>query len=301
MGTVPGELDHFVVRGMRLSYHSFGPPNGRPLLCLHGFLDTGASFAFMAEHLPEFRIVAPDMRGHGHSEWVGAGGYYHFYDYYDDCRVLVSALGWSRFALLGHSMGGSIATGLAALEPEWVEALILFEGMGPPFTDPVDTPARLRRWSDALRKRDKPPADRRRDRRVMAGTADAAQRLCALNPRITPGRAAQLAEWGTEPAEGGVAWRHDPLHRTPSAKPFLREEAESLWGAVRAPVLSVQGSESGWMRDQLPERYAVLSSVIAATLAGAGHNIHHDQPERAADAVRAWLASTDHRPAALDP
>ena len=112
-----GELHYYSVRGLRLAYRTYGEAGGRPLLCFHGFLDHGASFRFMAEHLPEFRVVAPDVRGHGHSDWVGPGGYYHFYDYYDDARALLDQLGWSRFALLGHSMGGSIATGLAALEP----------------------------------------------------------------------------------------------------------------------------------------------------------------------------------------
>ena len=189
---------------MRLAYHVFGPADGRPLLCVHGFLDHGQSFRFLAEQLPSFRVVAPDVRGHGASDWVGPGGYYHFYDYYDDARALVDALGWSQFALLGHSMGGSIATGLAALEADRVEALIVLEGMGPSFADLSKSVDRLRGWSFVMRKAPhaEGPEGRRAARRVMADVDAAARRLRAVNPRLAADRARGLAETFTEPVEG---------------------------------------------------------------------------------------------------
>ena len=289
------------VRGLELAYHTWGDPRGAPVVCIHGFMDHGRSFAFMAEHLPEGSfVIAPDMRGHGHSGWVGAGGYYHFYDYFDDLRVLVDHLGLARFSVVAHSMGGSVAAGLVALMPERVDALVLLEGMGPPFVDLADQPLRLKAWTDALRKKSCVGGveERRRSRRPLGSVKDAAERLRAANPRLTPARAEALAHTFTEPAEGGaqVVWRQDPLHRTPSAKPFLRAEAEALWRRITCPVLSLVGAESPWRPDDLAERHAVLADVRVAAVPGAGHNIHHDAPELLARAVAAWVGGA---PAAL--
>ncbi len=290
MSVLQSELHTYAVRGLNLAYHAYGDPGGRPLLCIHGFLDHGASFRFMAEALPGFRVVAPDVRGHGHSDWVGPGGYYHFYDYYDDMRALVAGLGWERFHLLGHSMGGSVATGLAALESEKVVSLTLLEGVGPPYTDVSETVSRLGRWSAALRKPslDAGPSARRAGRRVMSDVEDAARRLVALNPRMPLERAVSLAATATQPVEGGVVWRHDPLHRTPAAKPFLREEAVSIWRGVRAPVLSLFGADSGFRPEGLEDRHRTFANVTTGTIEGAGHNIHHDRPDVLAAVVRAW-------------
>ena len=292
------ELRFHSVRGLQLAYHVYGDPGGVPLLCVHGFLDHGASFRFMAEHLPGFRVVAPDMRGHGHSEWIGAGGYYHFYDYYDDVRALVRALDWTGFHLVGHSMGGSIATGLAALDSDRVRSVILLEGMGPPYSDLCDAVDRIGRWSGALRKPrlDGGPAQRRATRRTMVDVDDAARRLTTLNPRLPASRARALAASGTEAVDGGVVWRHDPLHRTSAAKPFIRDEAEALWRGIQAPVLSLMGSDSGWRPGDLQDRYRVFARVTTGTVQEAGHNIHHDQPILLARVVREWVREPGKRP-----
>ncbi len=291
----------YTVRGLDLAYHAWGDPKDTPLLCLHGFMDHGLSYSFFVEALPEgYFVVAPDMRGHGHSGWVGAGGYYHFYDYFDDMRTLLDHLQWSEFGVLGHSMGGSVATGLTAMMPERVHALVLMEGMGPPFAEVNGLPGRLARWSAAL---DKPAfvgdvAHRRRARKVLADHDEAAQRLRRVNPRLTAERAQRLAHTFTEPAEGaqGVVWRQDPLHRTPSAKPYLRSEAESLWAQITCPVLSLQGAESVWLPEDLTERHAALKDVTSGQVPGAGHNLHHDQPQVIAEATHAWVR---HAPEAL--
>lgn len=293
----------YTVRGLPLAYHAWGDPEGSPLLCLHGFMDHGQSYAFLVEALAEgYYVVAPDMRGHGHSGWVGAGGYYHFYDYFDDMRTLLDHLGWGRFGVVGHSMGGSVATGLTAMLPDRVHALVTLEGMGPPFNDVGELPERLNRWSTALRK----PAyqgdvqARRRGRSVLAGLEDAAARLSKMNPRLTPERAARLAQTFTEPChEGeGVVWRQDPLHRTPAAKPYLRDEAQSLWHSITCPVLSLMGGASAWVPEDLAERHAQFKDLTWARVPGAGHNLHHDQPELVAAAAHAWM---QHRPGDLPP
>jgi pimeloyl-ACP methyl ester carboxylesterase len=220
------------------------------------------------------------MRGHGDSGWVGAGGYYHFYDYFDDVRRVVDALGCERLLLVGHSMGGSVATGTAALLGARVRALVLLEGMGPAFAELTRTRGRLGRWVAALGQPavDGDVAYRRRRRRVMSNIEEAAERLRRFNPRLSEARSRALAGSFTEPVEHGVAWRFDPLHRTPAAKPFVLEEARALWAAVEAPTLSLFG-ELGFGPPDLADRHAALREVRAGVLPGVGHNIHHERPD----------------------
>ena len=105
---------------------------GRPLLLLHGF--TGAKEDF-TEHegwvdrlaSRGWHVVAPDQRGHGDSDQPGDEAAYSFEQYAVDALALVDALGWSGFALLGHSMGGMIAQHVALAAPDRVRALVLMD------------------------------------------------------------------------------------------------------------------------------------------------------------------------------
>jgi pimeloyl-ACP methyl ester carboxylesterase len=105
---------------------------GRPLLLLHGF--TGAKEDFTFEHgwldqLAErgFHAVAPDHRGHGGSSKPDAEAAYSFDILADDALGLVETLGWGRFSLLGHSMGGMVAQIVAGRVPERLAALVLMD------------------------------------------------------------------------------------------------------------------------------------------------------------------------------
>jgi pimeloyl-ACP methyl ester carboxylesterase len=282
------------VRGLELAYHEWGEASAPLVLCLHGFMDHGLAFAELAEALAaRWRVIAVDFRGHGHSGWVGAGGYYHFYDYFHDVDALHAALGRPGLRLLAHSMGGSVASGFAAMRPESVAALVSLEGMGPPAGSLDELPGRLVRFSEAQRAEPMAGdvASRRRARAPMASLDIAAERLRRANPRLDPARARRLAESFTEPTEGGArVWRYDPLHRTPGARPYLLDEVERIWGAIRAPVLSVIGGDSPFRTSDAGRRHRALGGAVrVAEVAGAGHNLHHDHPEAIAALAEWWF------------
>lgn len=100
---------------------------GRPLLLVHGF--TGAKEDF-ADHLDALAaegwwVVAPDLRGHGASTQPPLEADYALATFAADLVGLVDGLGWERFALLGHSMGGMIAQELVLDHPDRVDRLVL--------------------------------------------------------------------------------------------------------------------------------------------------------------------------------
>lgn len=249
----------------------------------------------MAEYLdPSIRLIAPDMRGHGESEWVGAGGYYHFYDYYHDVRTIFSALGAPNIYLVGHSMGGSIATGMAAMLGEQVLGLLLLEGTGPSETPLEATTGRLLRWSKSLQHAELngDVQVRRQSRTIMPDLDAAVMRLCRWNARLTESSARMLAASMVEPADNqpGLVWRYDPLHRTPAAKPFLLEESKSIWGDITAPTIALYGAH-GIRAERMNERYQAFRSLTVGTILEAGHNLHHEHPDLLANVVEDMMST----------
>jgi pimeloyl-ACP methyl ester carboxylesterase len=100
---------------------------GRPLLLVHGFTGAATDFVDFLDPLAEagWHVVAPDLRGHGGSSHPTAEDDYSFELFAGDVTGLADALGFDRFTLLGHSMGGMIVQVLALSAPERIEALIL--------------------------------------------------------------------------------------------------------------------------------------------------------------------------------
>ena len=113
---------------------------GRPLLLVHGYTGARNDFADFVEPLAErgWHVVAPDLRGHGDSSKPAEEGAYSLAQFSTDLIGLADALGWERFVLLGHSMGGMVAQVLVVDRPERVQALVLMDtGHGAVPVDPA--------------------------------------------------------------------------------------------------------------------------------------------------------------------
>lgn len=113
-----------------------GPAGGRPLLLVHGFGGAKEDFADHLEALGArgWHVVAPDLRGHGETEWPKGEGAYSFDTFAEDLLELAASRGWSSFTVLGHSMGGMIVQEVALARPEVVDALVLMDTTHGPLT-----------------------------------------------------------------------------------------------------------------------------------------------------------------------
>ena len=107
-----------------------GMPGAPRVLALHGWLDNAASFLPLAPFLDGIELVAIDMPGHGRSAHLPAGADYAFAGALANLLDVADTLGWDRFGLLGHSMGGAIASLLAAACPERVTRLLAIDAIG---------------------------------------------------------------------------------------------------------------------------------------------------------------------------
>ena len=266
---------------LRLAARAWGPEDAPPVLALHGWLDNAASFDRLAPLLPGLRIVALDHAGHGRSEHRGHGTY-HFIDFVADAIAAAAALGWGRFAVLGHSLGAGVAALLAGTIPERITRLALLEGLGPLTEAPERAPARLR---DALEAELRPE---RAPRRVLPDL-DAAAAARARAGDLTLDAARLLAARGTEPCGDGLAWRADPRLRLPSRLRLTDDHLLAFLRAIACPTRVVLASR-GWPMDPaaLQARLAAIAGASVVHVDG-GHHVHLDDPEPVAAALAGHL------------
>lgn len=279
---LPGRVELAALR-----YNAGAPQR---VLALHGWLDNAASFAPLAAALPEVEIVALEFAGHGRSGHLPAGGWYHFVDYLDDVLAALDALGLARADLLGHSLGGAVATCLAAACPERVARLLLIEALGPLSATPGHGARSLR---DAI-------AARRalvgKQRRVFADPSSAVAARLAAN-RMQPTSAERLITRGIQGVEGGYIWSSDPRLTAISPARFSETLVQEWIAAVEAPTLVIAAEQhpdyfDPALRDQ---RLALLRDGRQRVLPG-HHHLHMDDPQPVAQALRAFLAETAARP-----
>jgi len=274
-------LEDFTVRGLRHRVTWWGDRTQIPIVLLHGFQDCGATWQFLADCLPpQWSLAAPDWRGFGHSERASGG--YWFPDYFADLDALLDMLvPGSPVRIIGHSMGANIAQIYAGVRPRRLTWLVNLEGFGLPRTDPRDAPARYARWLEELRE----PLREGRYRSV----AQLASFLRSKNPRLTPDRADFVANAWTRPtsavsASTDVELLFDPRHRLVNPVLYRREEAEACWARVEAPVLLVKGvaddgTRSQTLRADADEMRQRIRNLHIVTVPGAGHMVHHEEPE----------------------
>jgi pimeloyl-ACP methyl ester carboxylesterase len=290
----PSRSDFITVRNLRYHIRRWGSDAAPKIVMLHGWMDVSASFQFVVDELThDWQVIAPDWRGYGRSDRSG-GDCYWFPDYLGDLDVILDHYSPGEAVnLLGHSMGGNVATLYAGVRPERVAKLVNLEGFGLPATTPEQAPARYAKWLAELRC----PAGMR----VYATQADVAARLQKNNPRLSDERAAFLARhWAACNERGEWEILGDPAHMLTNPVLYRIEEVLACWRAITAPVLWVEAADTEawrWMgpkesaRAEIDRRIACIANVRTKTIDNAGHMLHHDQPVMVARLIEAFLLS----------
>ena len=289
MPTHPSESTFLDIRGLRYHVRRWKHPGAPKIVLLHGWMDVSASFQFMvAELRGRWDVYAPDWRGYGETDWAKADCYW-FPDYLADLDFILGHVdAASPVNLVGHSLGGNVASLYAGIRPARVARLVNLEGFGMPTTRPEQAPGRYSTWLDELHERPQ--------LRPYADFAALEARLRAGNSRLTAERAHFLARhWGRENEDGSVVLRGDPAHKIVNANLYRYEEALACWRQVKAPDLWVEGAESETIQRMkldpahVAERRAAFRDLRFATVPDAGHMLHHDQPALVAALVEDFL------------
>lgn len=274
-----------VINGLKiaaLSTSSGKPPGAPKLLCVHGWLDNANSFTGLMGELKDADIVAIDLPGHGHSGHLPPESDYHMTDMPFLLLEIAKELGWQQFHLVGHSLGGCIATLTAAAAPDLIESLVLIEASGPVTEPPQALPDRLKK---ARAHRDD---NRRFQSRTFSKKEEAVMaRLAAA--KMSPESALLIIERQLKEVPGGYHWRFDPRQRMASPVYLTEEQVLAVLSAIEAQTLVVE-AEDGYLatRAATQNRLQQICSCTVARVPG-HHHMHMDDPGPTADAIKKHL------------
>ena len=252
---------------MRLHLHEWGDPNAPAVVCLHGITAHGLRFRRLAEErlANRFRVLAPDLRGHGRSEreppWT-------FDTFVEDVLETLDGAGVGSAAWVGHSFGGRLALETASTAPERVERIALLD------------PAFHVLPHIAL------------DRAENAGGSFASpEEALAARLESDPGSPREFVE---EDVEQHLEHAPDSRYRFR----YCRSTVVSVYGelateppppeTVRVPLLIVHAPQFGLVRD---EHLAAYPNAEILAVPG-GHMVYWDAWEQTADAIERFLENT---------
>jgi pimeloyl-ACP methyl ester carboxylesterase len=287
-GSGPTSRIYFSQR-LRLHYVDWGNPDAPPLLLVHGGRDHCRNWDWVANALRhDWHVLAPDLRGHGDSQWSPDGSY-TIAGYVYDFAQLIHQQELAPVSIVAHSLGGVIALRYAGIYPENVRRLVAIEGLG---ASPRRSRERRRRpiaermqaWID-----DQRGLSARVPRRY-ATIEDAYRRMREVNPHLSPDQALHLTEHGVNQNEDGTySWKFDNYVRAEPPYEMTETDIQELWARITCPTLLIYGKES-WASNPLDDgRISHFRQARVETLDDAGHWVHHDRLEAFLELVRGFL------------
>ena len=284
--SAPGPTSHrFLSQRLRLHYVDWGNSDLEPLLMIHGGRDHCRNWDWIAHSLREkWHIIAPDLRGHGDSDW-SPDGHYDMASYVYDLAQLIHQKGLAPVTILAHSLGGNIALRYAGLYPETVKSIVAIEGLGWPPKVLAERAKktfdeRLRDWIEEKRS-----FAGRLPRRYQS-IEEALGRMQGENKHLSPEQAYHLTVHGTVQNEDGTySWKFDNYVRNWPAYDMPTDELQALWAKIKCPTLLVYGEESWASSPEDDGRIKFFSNAKVQGFADAGHWVHHDQLQLFLDAL----------------
>ncbi len=253
---------------------------GAPVVFVHGFSNDRFVWDDAARALPEaYRPICYDLRGHGDSGWSVAGRY-HLTDHASDLAAIFEALSLERAVVVGHSLGGNVATIFAARHPERVRALAL-----------VDTGPAL--GQDAWRRAS---GDVTEQARAYETVAEFRKLIGLAYPLAAPAALDRLARTSlVQRRDGRFEPKLDPiLLDLLGTEEQWRETEALLWDALaklRCPVLLARGERSAMLPEAVARRMVddVIADARLVQIPNAGHPVALDNGPALSAALEAFL------------
>lgn len=256
--------------------------SGEVIIGLHGFLDNAASMEGLAPFFHNYHYIALDFAGHGNSSHRPHGTHYNLLDYVQDLHALVQEQGIDKFTLVGHSLGGIIATIYASVFPEKVKGVVSIDACGP-LTESEETTAKQIRDSVESRWR------KTRNRLRVVELEQAVKARCEITDISEENARTILLRNLTQDAGGHYFWASDPKLRTRSSIRLTEGQAKALMENIRCPVLFIAASDSfKKVSEAFASRKSWFSHARCEQFVG-GHHIHMEKPEEVGTAIRDFV------------
>ena len=262
-----------------------GGEGGANVIALHGWLDNAASFVPLAACLPEaLDFVALDLPGHGRSAHLGPGAEYTTTGAINAVLDAADALGWERFALLGHSMGAGIASLIAAAVPQRVTRLVAIEALGALSERVERTAARMREAVAAAR------ALPGKQLRVFADL-DAPVRARMQANGLSEATARLLVERGVRSVEGGCVWSTDPRLTLPTAIRLDEAQIDDVVANIGCPARVIYADPpQAYFPEPLRSRRAARLPDGELFVIPGTHHLHMEDPAAVVGVIGDFLS-----------
>lgn len=267
--------------GLSLYYRAYGDPLARaaPVLCLPGLTRNSKDFHRLARRLaPARRVICPDYRGRGRSDYASDPATYRPAGHIDDIRHLLAAEQVDRVIVVGTSFGGFLAMGMALAMPSSLRAVILND-VGPEVSDKG-----IARIMDYVG-RDSPQPD------WASAAAEAKRMFPTLSLRTDEEwLAAARATW-REGDDGLLHFDWDTRLVRAISRARKGFDPWSLFrGITRLPVLAIRGELSDVLTIDTFRRMANTHPAMqSVTVPGCGHPPSLSEPA-AVEALDEFLA-----------
>lgn len=270
---------------LRLHYLDWGNAAAPHLLLVHGVQDHCHTWDWFADSFAgDYHVVAPDLRGHGDSQWV-LGSSYHMMDYVYDLAQLVRQAKLEPLVVIGHSMGGTLASLFAGLHPDLVTKLVLIEGVGLwPGMMEGGVVDRMAMWMENTR-----TLAARQPRRYPS-LESAFERMHQANAHLSEDQARYLTIHGTNQNEdGSYSWKFDNYTHAFAPNRMPVEDMVEIWKNIQCPTLCLNAKEGFGHRTGQDGTLAHFAEGRMVDIADAGHWVHHDQLEAVVTEVQSFL------------
>jgi pimeloyl-ACP methyl ester carboxylesterase len=267
------------VNGIRMTYWDW-ESSGPTILLLHNSSGFGRIWDWLARALhPDFRVVAPDLRGHGDTD-KPAGGYADE-DHAADIEDLIRQLGLDWLIVGGYSLGSRVGMIYAAKHPGQVQYLLLVGG--PPYAPLVADAAESQRVK--LKAEEMRTSPRR-----FASLAEAKERLRNTRPYLSDAALDHILTYNTNRgAAGGVEWKYDPVS-VAAGLAHITDDLNAYVKRLECPVFIARAEGS---RELTPERVPRIEPLFPlgqwVTIEGAQVLIQLEQPVALANAIRSFV------------
>jgi len=288
---IPVEFALRLPNGRRLAGKRWGPvttPTSNKILALHGWLDNASTWDGVAPELAKkgMVIIALDFLGHGKSEHQ-VDMDYSLHSHVLTIIAAAKVIGWEKFSLIGHSMGASVATFVAATIPEQVITLSLVEGFGEwPF--PMNA---LKLLQASVESRNKQFFDRQP--KVYPDIKSAIRKLRENNSSLAAESASKIVLRSLVKVQDGFSFSHDPRGVARTGFKFGEKETRDFIAGIRCPVIlfwtkktlemysTIKFNNNLSIQDVYQQRLEILNPNITRNivLEEGSHHVHLDRPE----------------------
>ena len=284
------EIEEICYEVGTMSLHGLacGREDDEVVLCLHGWLDNAASFLplipLLAAKFPQKRIIAIDWPGHGFSSHRSVDAFYHFVDWTFDLLQLFEINQWSNVDIIGHSMGGMVATAFSAAFPEKVRSLTLIDSIGFINSKAEETTAQLRQGMLSRLK------GFGKNKSVHASVDSAIKARVSVSD-LSYEQAKIIVQRGLVKKGDGYVWRADSRLRLASPYRLTLPQAEQFIRDVKVPVQLIHGKQGMELVTSGIKHFSPLFNDFTCSEIEGGHHCHMEKPINTVDLIASFLSS----------